>query len=36
MRDFLVDEALPYIVTVASMFTVTYSIRFIREVFFGD
>ena len=31
----LVDQALPYIVTVASMFTVAYSIRFIRDVFFG-
>jgi multicomponent K+:H+ antiporter subunit A len=31
----LVDQALPYIVTVASMFTVTYSLRFIRDVFFG-
>jgi multicomponent K+:H+ antiporter subunit A len=30
-----VDQALPYIVTVASMFTVAYSLRFIREVFFG-
>jgi multicomponent K+:H+ antiporter subunit A len=31
----LVDQALPYIVTIASMFTVAYSLRFIREVFFG-
>jgi multicomponent K+:H+ antiporter subunit A len=31
----LVDQALPYIVTVASMFTVAYSLRFIRGVFFG-
>ncbi|MBX3549054.1 MAG: monovalent cation/H+ antiporter subunit A [Xanthobacteraceae bacterium] len=31
----LIDRALPYIVTVASMFTVAYSLRFIREVFFG-
>jgi len=31
----LVDRALPYIVTVASMFTVAYSLRFIRDVFFG-
>jgi multicomponent K+:H+ antiporter subunit A len=31
----LVDRALPYIVTIASMFTVAYSLRFIREVFFG-
>lgn len=30
-----VDQALPYMVTVASMFTVAYSLRFIREVFFG-
>jgi multicomponent K+:H+ antiporter subunit A len=30
-----VDRALPYIVTAASMFTVAYSLRFIREVFFG-
>jgi multicomponent K+:H+ antiporter subunit A len=29
------DQALPYIVTAASMFTVAYSLRFIREVFFG-
>ncbi|MBX9843337.1 MAG: monovalent cation/H+ antiporter subunit A [Xanthobacteraceae bacterium] len=31
----LVDRALPYIVTVASMFTVAYSLRFIRDVFCG-
>ena len=31
----LVDQALPYVVTLASMFTVAYSLRFIREVFFG-
>jgi multicomponent K+:H+ antiporter subunit A len=31
----LVDQALPYIVTLASMFTVAYSMRFIRDVFFG-
>ena len=31
----LVDQALPYLVTVASMFTVAYSLRFIRDVFFG-
>ena len=31
----LVDQALPYIVTAASMFTVAYSLRFIRDVFFG-
>ena len=32
----LVDQALPYIVTAASTFTVAYSLRFIREVFFGS
>jgi multicomponent K+:H+ antiporter subunit A len=31
----ILDQALPYIVTVASMFTVAYSLRFIVEVFFG-
>jgi len=31
----LVDRALPYIVTIASTFTVAYSFRFIRDVFFG-
>ena len=31
----IVDQALPYIVTAASMFTVAYSLRFIRDVFFG-
>ncbi|MGD9923710.1 MAG: monovalent cation/H+ antiporter subunit A, partial [Pseudorhodoplanes sp.] len=31
----LVDQALPYMVTVASMFTVAYSLRFIKDVFFG-
>ncbi|EAQ36627.1 monovalent cation/proton antiporter [Nitrobacter sp. Nb-311A] len=31
----LLDQALPYIVTAASMFTVAYSLRFIAEVFFG-
>src|SRR6185437_7256868 len=31
----LVDRALPYVVTLASMFTVAYSLRFIRDVFFG-
>ncbi|WP_440639464.1 monovalent cation/H+ antiporter subunit A [Bradyrhizobium sp. PUT101] len=31
----LVDQALPYIVTLASTFTVAYSLRFIRDVFFG-
>jgi multicomponent K+:H+ antiporter subunit A len=30
-----IDQALPYIVTVASMFTVAYSLRFILDVFFG-
>src|SRR3954470_1769380 len=30
-----VDRALPYIVTVASMLTVAYSLRFIHGVFFG-
>jgi multicomponent K+:H+ antiporter subunit A len=31
----LVDQALPYVVTLASMFSVAYSLRFIRDVFFG-
>jgi multicomponent K+:H+ antiporter subunit A len=31
----LVDSALPYIATLAAMFSVAYSLRFIREVFFG-
>jgi multicomponent K+:H+ antiporter subunit A len=31
----LVDRALPYIATLAAMFSVAYSLRFIREVFFG-
>jgi multicomponent K+:H+ antiporter subunit A len=31
----LLDDALPYIVTLASMFSVAYSLRFIRDVFFG-
>lgn len=31
----LLDDALPYIVTLASTFTVAYSLRFIRDVFFG-
>ena len=31
----LVDQALPYVVTLASMFTVAYSVRFIHDVFFG-
>ena len=30
-----IDQALPYIVTAASMFTVAYSLRFIRRLFFG-
>ena len=33
--DSLVDQWLPYIVTLASTFTVAYSLRFIRDVFFG-
>src|SRR5687767_2785648 len=33
--DSLVDQALPYIVTAASLFTVAYSLRFIVKVFFG-
>jgi multicomponent K+:H+ antiporter subunit A len=31
----LIDRWLPYIVTLASMFSVAYSLRFIRDVFFG-
>jgi multicomponent K+:H+ antiporter subunit A len=31
----LLDDALPYIVTLASTLTVAYSLRFIRDVFFG-
>ncbi|MCC7254247.1 monovalent cation/H+ antiporter subunit A [Hyphomicrobium sp.] len=31
----LVDAALPYIATLAAMFSVAYSLRFIRDVFFG-
>ncbi|WP_336490197.1 monovalent cation/H+ antiporter subunit A [Methylobacterium nigriterrae] len=31
----LLDDALPYIVTLASTCTVAYSLRFIRDVFFG-
>jgi len=31
----LIDAALPYIATIASTFTVAYSLRFIRDVFFG-
>ncbi|MGB3809431.1 MAG: monovalent cation/H+ antiporter subunit A [Parvibaculum sp.] len=30
-----VDNALPYIATVAAVFSVAYSLRFIRDVFFG-
>ncbi len=29
------DHALPYVVTVAAMFSVAYSLRFIHGVFFG-
>ncbi|HEX6005407.1 MAG TPA: monovalent cation/H+ antiporter subunit A [Burkholderiales bacterium] len=29
------DRALPYLVTIAAMFSVTYSVRFIHGVFFG-
>ena len=31
----IVDDALPYIATLAGMFNVAYSLRFIRDVFFG-
>jgi multicomponent K+:H+ antiporter subunit A len=31
-----VDNALPYVVTLAAMFSVAYSLRFIRDVFFGE
>src|SRR3546814_8864054 len=31
----LLDDALPYLVTLAAMFSVTYSLRFIYAVFFG-
>ncbi|WP_342641084.1 monovalent cation/H+ antiporter subunit A [Rhodoligotrophos ferricapiens] len=31
----VLDAALPYVVTLASMFSVTYSLRFILGVFFG-
>ena len=31
----IVDDALPYIATLAGMFSVAYSLRFIRDVFFG-
>lgn len=30
-----IDGALPYIATLAAMFSVAYSLRFIRDVFFG-
>ncbi|MGI6246752.1 MAG: monovalent cation/H+ antiporter subunit A [Pseudochelatococcus sp.] len=33
--DSLFDEALPFLATVASMFSVAYSLRFIIDVFFG-
>ncbi|MGD9806870.1 MAG: monovalent cation/H+ antiporter subunit A [Hyphomicrobiaceae bacterium] len=31
----VVDDALPYLATLAAMFSVAYSLRFIRDVFFG-
>lgn len=31
----LMDAALPYFATIAAMFSVAYSLRFIRDVFFG-
>src|SRR5690606_18046278 len=31
----IIDSALPYIATLAAMFSVAYSLRFIRDVFFG-
>ncbi|MGH7104575.1 MAG: monovalent cation/H+ antiporter subunit A [Acetobacteraceae bacterium] len=31
----VLDDALPYIATLAGIFTVTYSVRFIHDVFFG-
>lgn len=31
----IVDQALPYLATLAAMFSVAYSVRFIRDVFFG-
>ncbi|MBN8912563.1 MAG: DUF4040 domain-containing protein, partial [Rhizobiales bacterium] len=34
-RESLIDDLLPYIVTLAAMFSVAYSLRFIRDVFFG-
>lgn len=33
--DTALDHALPYIATVAGMFSVAYSLRFIHQVFFG-
>lgn len=33
--DSIIDRALPYLVTLATMFSVAYSLRFIRDVFFG-
>lgn len=33
--DSVLDQALPYVVTVAAMFSVTYSLRFIHGGFFG-
>ncbi len=34
-KDSLLDTALPYIATLAGAFSVIYSLRFIRDVFFG-
>ena len=31
----LVDDALPYVATLAAVFSVAYSLRFILDVFFG-
>src|SRR5690606_26727379 len=33
--DSALDDALPYVATLAGMFSVTYSVRFIHDVFFG-
>jgi multicomponent K+:H+ antiporter subunit A len=33
--DSVLDDALPYLVTIAAMFSVTYSLRFIHGGFFG-
>ncbi len=33
--DSLFDRALPYVATLAGIFSVTYSVRFIADVFFG-